>query len=91
MPFVVWFNFLAGFTYVTAGVGLWLGRRWSAWLAIVIAATTALVFTALGIHIATGGAFEVRTVAAMTLRTVLWAAVAMFAGRRLLRDSRQAA
>jgi hypothetical protein len=36
----------------------------------VIVATTALVFTALGIHIATGGAFEVRTVAAMTLRTV---------------------
>jgi hypothetical protein len=89
VPFVVWFNFLAGFAYVAAGVGLWLGRRWSAWLAIVIVATTALVFAALGIHIATGGAFQVRTVAAMTLRTVLWAAIAMFAWRRLLRDSRQ--
>ena len=87
VPFVVWFNFLAGFAYVAAGAGLWLGRRWSAWLAIGIAATTALVFAALGIHIAIGGAFEARTVAAMTLRTVLWAAIAMFAGRRLLRDS----
>ncbi len=24
VPFVVWFNFLAGFVYVAAGVGLWL-------------------------------------------------------------------
>jgi hypothetical protein len=29
VPFVVWFNFLAGFAYVAAGVGLWLGRRGS--------------------------------------------------------------
>ena len=29
VPFVVWFNFLAGFAYVTAGVGLWLQQRWA--------------------------------------------------------------
>ena len=34
VPFVLWFNFLAGFAYVIAGVGLWLERRWAAWLAI---------------------------------------------------------
>ena len=89
VPFVVWVNFLAGFAYVAAGAGLWLGRRWSVWLAIVIAATTTLVFAALGIHIASGGAFEVRTVAAMALRTMLWTAIAMFTWRRLLRDSRR--
>ena len=27
--YVLWFNFLAGFVYVLAGLGLWLGR----WLA----------------------------------------------------------
>ena len=27
VPFVLWFNFLAGFAYVVAGVGLWLRRR----------------------------------------------------------------
>tara|TARA_R110002110_G_scaffold239506_1_gene455438 strand:- start:59 stop:493 length:435 start_codon:yes stop_codon:yes gene_type:complete len=31
-PFVVWFNFLAGFAYVVAGFGLWFRRRWAAGL-----------------------------------------------------------
>jgi len=25
VPFVLWFNFLAGFAYVLAGIGLWRG------------------------------------------------------------------
>jgi len=82
VPFVLWFNFLAGFAYVAAGVGLWLWRRWAAWLALGIAAATALVFAAFGVHIAMGGAFELRTVAAMTLRTLLWAGIAVAAQRR---------
>ncbi len=76
VPFVVWFNFLAGFAYVAAGAGLWYWQRWSAWLALVIAGATALVFAAFGLHVAGGGEFEARTVAAMTLRTVLWSAIA---------------
>ena len=28
VPFVLWFNFLAGFAYIVAGVGLWMRRRW---------------------------------------------------------------
>ena len=81
VPFVLWFNFLAGFAYIAAGVGLWLGRRWAAWLALAIAVGTALVFAAFGVHVVLGGAFEVRTVAAMTLRTALWATVAALALR----------
>ena len=38
--FVLWFNFFAGFAYIVAGAGLWLRRRWSAWLAFAIAAGT---------------------------------------------------
>jgi hypothetical protein len=79
VPFVVWFNFLAGFAYAAAGAGLWLGRRWCAPLALVIAVLTALVFAALGMHIAAGGAYELRTLGAMTLRTSLWAGVAALA------------
>ena len=29
VPFVLWFNFLAGFAYVTAGFGLWRRRPWA--------------------------------------------------------------
>lgn len=82
VPFVLWFNFVAGFAYILAGAGLWRWRRWAAWLALGIAGATALVFAAFGVHIALGGAFEPRTVAAMTLRTAFWVAIAVAAQRR---------
>ena len=83
VPFVLWFNFLAGFVYVSAGAGLWVRRRWAVWLALSIAVGTAVAFAALGIHILRGGAFEARTVAAMTLRTGVWAAICAYASRRI--------
>lgn len=70
--FVVWFNFLAGFAYVMAGVGLWLLQRWSVWLSLVIAGLTLVVFAVFGMYILMGGGYEMRTVAAMSLRTVVW-------------------
>lgn len=83
VPFVLWFNFLAGFVYVLAGVGLWLRWPWAERLAFAIAATTALMFAAFGIHVYFGGAWEQRTLIAMSLRTVLWVGIAMVA-RHLL-------
>ena len=82
VPFVLWFNFLAGFAYVIAGVGLWMRRRWATWLAMAIAVATALVFLAFGVHVALGGAWERRTVIAMTLRTLVWVGIAAIAWRR---------
>ncbi len=79
VPFVVWFNFLAGFAYVAAGAGLWLRRLWAARLAAALAITTLLVFAAFAVHIATGGAFEPRTVGAMTLRSFFWLGIATLA------------
>lgn len=81
VPFVLWFNFLAGFAYIAAGFGLWLWRRWATWLALGIAALTLVVFAAFGLHVAAGGAFELRTVLAMTLRAAFWAAIAALALR----------
>ena len=85
VAFVLWFNFVAGFAYVAAGVGLWLGRRWVALLAAAIAAATLLVFAAFGVHVMAGGAYELRTAAAMTLRSLFWLAIAALAWRRLWR------
>ncbi len=81
VPLVVWFNFLAGFGYVATGVGLWRNERWAPRLALGIAAATLLVFAALGVYIAAGHAFEMRTVIAMTVRSVLWLAVALLLQR----------
>ena len=84
MPFVLWFNFLMGFVYLIAGIGLWLQKRWSAWLSIFIAGATLAIFTALGIHILQGGLFEQRTVGAMTLRTVVWSVISLVAYRKII-------
>lgn len=85
VPFVVWFNFLAGFAYVVAGLGLWFRQRWAAGLAFLVAATTLAVFVAFAIHVASGGAYEPRTVIAMSLRSAVWVAVAIVAYRLLWR------
>ena len=74
--FVLWFNFLAGFAYVAAGLGLWRGERWGLILATAMALGTALVAAAFGLHVLGGGAFEMRTVGALALRFGFWAVVA---------------
>lgn len=84
VPFVLWFNFCAGFAYVIAGVGLWKQHRWAMWLAVAIAAGTALTFAAFGMHVYLGGAWEQRTVIAISLRTLVWVSIATMAWR--LRD-----
>ncbi len=77
VDFVLWFNFFAGFFYVATGIGIWLEKVWASAGAITIAALTLLVFAAFGTHIYYGGDYEQRTVAAMTLRSVVWIAIAI--------------
>jgi len=83
VPFVLWFNFLSGFVYVLAGLGLALGRRWAVMLSAGLAATIAAVFALFGLYIFQGAAFEMRTVGAMGLRLVVWVAIAAVAARHI--------
>jgi hypothetical protein len=83
VPFVLWFNFLAGFVYALAGAGLFLWTRWGAQLSALLAITTVIVFAAFGWHVFSGGAFEIRTVGAMLLRSGVWIAIAIPACRAL--------
>lgn len=77
VPFVLWFNFLAGFAYVLAGVALLRLKTCSKRLSAVIALSTIVVFIFFGIHIWGGGAYELRTIVAMTIRSVLWVFIAI--------------
>ena len=79
VPFVLWFNFCAGFAYVAAGIGLWRGAGWAPGLAVVIAVATAAVLAAFLWHVARGGAWEPRTMGAMILRTGVWGVIAALA------------
>lgn len=85
VPFVLWFNFSAGFVYIITGVALWLLRPWSAWLSLILAGTTLLVFVAFGLHALNGGEYETRTVIAMTLRSTIWVMIAAYTWHHFLR------
>lgn len=78
VPFVVWFNFLSGFAYIVAGIGLFLWRGFAVHLSMLIFVTTALVFGVFGFHIVFDGSYEWRTVGAMALRSGVWLAIALY-------------
>lgn len=77
VPFVLWFNFLSGFAYVAAGIGLALWKPWGAWLAALIAASILVASGFFAAHVMSGGAYEMRTAMAMTLRAVVWIGIAL--------------
>lgn len=83
VPFVLWFNFLAGFAYVLAGIGLWRGSRWGVWLSLAIVLATAVVYGAFLLHVWRGGPWMGRTMGAMGLRTLVWAVITVIAFRRI--------
>ncbi len=81
VPFVLWFNFLAGGAYLVAGFGLYRLRRWAVFLALAIATASAMVLLVLAWHILDGRPYELRTVLAMTLRTAIWGAISYVSWR----------
>ena len=81
VPFVLWFNFVAGFGYVLAGLGLWYRTGWATGLSISIALATAVVFATFLWQIWTGTAYEARTLGAMGLRLAVWVLIANAAVR----------
>ena len=86
IPFIVWFNFAAGFLYIVAAVGIWLGRNWALGVSLFIAAATALAAVIFSILVMQGSEFEVRTIGALVLRIGFWAAISVF----LFRNERRA-
>lgn len=85
VPFVLRFNFLAGFVYIVAGAGLLLGRRWAVYTSLFVAVSTILVFVAFGVHVIGGGAFERRTIGALMIRSTFWVAVTAVSMRAMKR------
>ena len=77
VPFVLWFNFIAGFFYVVTGVGIALKKAWSLKASRALAILTGVVFIAFGGHVFFGGAYEVRTFGAMTFRTLFWVVISL--------------
>lgn len=87
VPFILWFNFLAGFFYVATGIGILQTRSWARWMASAIAGTTLIFFVLLGVHIAAERPYEMRTVLAMAVRSGVWCGVALLLHGKRLRGS----
>lgn len=87
LPLVLWFNFLAGFAYIIAGVGLYLWRGWAVTLSLAIAAATLAVFAIFGWHILGGGDYETRTLGAMALRSAVWLTIGLYARKAWTRHT----
>jgi hypothetical protein len=86
VEFIVWFNFLAGFAYVITGIGLWRWQRGGIWLSLAITAATLLAFLAFGGYGLGGGSYELRTVIAMSGRTLIWSLVTLAAYWKIIRS-----
>lgn len=77
VPFVLSFNFLAGFAYILAGLAILVRNRIAYPLTVAILGATLLVFAALLVYVLMGGAYELRTVIAMIFRSAAWLAISI--------------
>jgi len=59
-------------------------KLWAAWMSVFIVSAIIVVFTLFGLHILNEGLYETRTVAAMSLRALIWALIAMYAYRKII-------
>ncbi len=75
VPFVLWFNFFAGFAYILAGLAILVRHKIAYPLSVVIIGTTMLIFGAFLVHVVMGGAYEMRTLVAMIFRIAVWLAI----------------
>lgn len=78
VPPVLWFNFIAGFFYLTAGVLTFYLNSLVKKIAFGLAISSFFVSLYLANYIYQGGSFEIKTVVAMTFRTCFWICFAIY-------------
>lgn len=91
VPFVLWFNFLAGFAYIFTGIGLWKKCHWAKTASIAIAGCTALIGVAFIAVVLRGSAYESRTAGALLLRLTFWTVTAFLVRNALPISGQKAA
>lgn len=90
VPFVVWFNALAGIFYVIAGLLMIARHRAAFLLSLGIALATGIVGALFAVHVAQGGPYEMRTVFALGFRFGVWGLLAFVAWHGVNKQMRHA-
>lgn len=75
VPLVLWYNFIAGFFYIIAGLAIFKQKSAAIRLSLFLANSAVAIYFALLVHIFKGNEYELRTLIAMTFRTFYWVAV----------------
>ena len=83
LPWLVWYNVGAGLFGVAVAIGVWLGRSWATTAAVALAAAHGAVLTVLIVLRGGGVALANDSLGAMTLRTLVWSAIALVARRAI--------
>ncbi len=83
LPWLVRYNVGAGLFGVAVAVGLWLRHSWAITAGAALAAAHGAILAVLIVMRLGGGAVANDSLGAMTLRTVVWSAIALVAGRML--------
>ncbi|MCC7444791.1 MAG: hypothetical protein IT263_08160 [Saprospiraceae bacterium] len=71
IPFVVLANWICGFIYLLAAYGLIARKQWTKNLLFVALVLLIATFLGFAYHIFSGGLYEMKTLGAMTFRTLL--------------------
>lgn len=72
LPVVLWFNFLAGFLYIVIALAVLKRKRIALRLTSLLSSLNIVVLLYLLNHIYSNGAYETKTLVAMSIRTVFW-------------------
>jgi len=83
LPWLVRYNVAAGIAGVVVALGVWRHRSWARAAARAVTALHGGVLAALIATRVTGGVVANDSLVAMSLRTLVWLAVALTAGRAL--------
>jgi len=81
VPFVLIFNFAAGFAYLVGAAALWQNHPAARWIALAIGIATLAVLAVFALAALTGTPVELRTAMALPFRAAFWLLIAYLAGR----------
>jgi len=81
LPWLVWYNVVLGSVSVAAGIGLWMKRTWGLTFAAAIVSLHFLVLVILVILYSFRKPVAVHSIAAMLVRTLVWAGMLLLLQR----------
>jgi len=82
VPFVLIFNLMSAFVYISIGLGIMMEKDWVRFLSAALVTSIVMVYAGLALHISQGGDYMERTVYAMAIRLTFWVIISIWIWRK---------